>query len=250
VLRSRDRHAAGPALGSQVGTFPSKETARVHIVRNFERPDRKALEAIAKFPPATLHEAQGRTGALTARIRPIYSGMQACGPSFTAICHPGDNIMLITAISIARAGDVLVVAAGDQPEQGGFGEVLATACKAKGIAVLVTDAGGRDGLAIRKVGLPVFSLGLCVKGTVKERLGTIGQPIVIGGVTVDPGDFVSADDDGVVVVPRANLLAVATASESREAKEAETMAALRAGSNILELSGMNKVLAAKGATYG
>lgn len=222
----------------------------VHIVKSFERPSPDEIKAISAYAPATLHEAQGRSGALTSRIKPIYSGMKACGPALTASCHPGDNIMLITAISMAQPGDVLIVSAGDHPEQGGFGEVLATACKAKGIVGLVTDAGVRDGTAIRALGFNVFCYGLCMKGTVKETLGTINQPIVIGGIAVHPGDIVSADDDGVVVVPKATIAAVVKASAAREEKEAQVMQALRQGGNILQLSGMDKVLAAKGCTYG
>lgn len=116
------------------------------------------MKEIAKFSPATLHEAQGRRGALDSRIKPIGSGMRACGPAVTAQCPPGDNLMLQAAISVARPGDVLVVSAGNHTEQGGFGEVLTTACLARGIAGLVTDAGVRDGLAIKKLGFPVFCL--------------------------------------------------------------------------------------------
>ena len=125
----------------------------------------------------------------------------------------------------------------------------APACKAKGIVGLVTDAGTRDGPAVRDLGFNVFCYGLSIKGTVKETLGSINQPIVIGGVTIHPGDFVSADDDGVVVVPKANLLEVAKASQAREDKEAEVMRKLREGGDILELSGMKQVLAAKNASW-
>src|ERR1700746_669000 len=96
----------------------------VHVIRTFDRPAVELVERIKQFPPSTLHEAQGRTGALTSRIKPIYPGMRACGPAVTVSCHPGDNMMLITAISLAKRGDVLVVSAGDHPEQGGFGAVL------------------------------------------------------------------------------------------------------------------------------
>lgn len=221
----------------------------VHVIRSIERPTAEEVKAISQFTPATLHEAQGRTGALTSRIKSIYPGMRACGPAITAKCHPGDNIMLITAISLAQPGDMLVVSAGDHPEQGGFGEVLATACKAKGIVGLVTDAGVRDGPAIRQLGFNAFCYGLCMKGTVKETLGTVNQPIVIGGVTINPGDIVSADDDGVVVVPKGTIAAVVKNSAARDAKEAEIMKALREKGDILELSGMNKILAAKNCTW-
>lgn len=221
----------------------------VHVIRTFDRPAAELVERIKKFPPSTLHEAQGRLGALTSRIKPIYSGMRACGPALTVSCHPGDNMMLITAISLAKPGDVLVVSAGDHPEQGGFGEVLATACVAKGIVGLVTDASVRDGLAVRDTGFNVFSYGLCMKGTVKETLGTINQPIVIGGIAVRPGDIVSADDDGVVIVPKENIADVCVKSAAREDKEAGMMKALKADGDILELSGIGKVLESKGCSF-
>ena len=220
-----------------------------HVIRNFERPAAELVERIKQFPPSTLHEAQGRSGALTSRIKPIYPGMRACGPAFTVSCHPGDNMMLITAISLASPGDILVVSAGDHPEQGGFGEVLSTACMAKGIVGLVTDAGVRDGPAIHARGFNVFCYGLCMKGTVKETLGFINHPIVIGGVAVRPGDIVSADDDGVVVVPWETIADVTAKSRAREDKEAEVMKALEAGGDILELSGIRKVLQAKGCAF-
>ena len=175
--------------------------------------------------------------------------MRACGPALTISCHPGDNIMLITAITLAQPGDMLVVSAGDHTEQGGFGEVLATACKAKGIAGLVLDASVRDGPAVRDIGFNVFSYGLCMKGTVKETLGTINQPIVIGGIAIRPGDIVSADDDGVVVVPKENIADVCGKSEARDAKEAGFMKKLAAGANVLELIGLDKVLQAKNCTF-
>lgn len=220
-----------------------------HVIRTFERPATELVERIKKITPATLHEAQGRTGALTSRIKPIYPGMRACGPALTVSCHPGDNLMLITAISLAQPGDILVVSAGDHPEQGGFGEVLTTACMAKGIVGLVLDAGVRDGPAIHARGFNVFCYGLCMKGTVKETLGTINQPIVLGGIAIRPGDIVSADDDGVVMVPKENIAEVCARSEARDAKEADIMKALEGGGDILELSGMGKVLQAKNCTF-
>jgi 4-hydroxy-4-methyl-2-oxoglutarate aldolase len=219
-----------------------------HVIRNFTRPDRSLVEQIAKFAPSTLHEAQGRRGALDSHIKPIYPGMAACGTAITAQCHPGDNLMLQVAISLAKPGDILVVAAANA-EQGAFGEVLATACKAKGIVGLVTDGGVRDGQAMLRMGFPVFSPGLCMKGTVKETLGTVNQPVVIGGILVRPGDILAADDDGVVLVLPEEAAEVARKSDEREAKEARFMEALRKGSDVLETLGMDKVLVAKKCTF-
>lgn len=220
-----------------------------HVIRNIERPEKSIIEEIAKLAPATLHEAQGRRGALASRIKPIYSGMKVCGPAVTARCHPGDNIMLQLAISIARPGDVLVVATDDSSEQGEFGEVLTTWCQSRGLAGLVTDGGVRDGLAIREKGFPVFCPGLCMKGTVKETLGTVNHPIVIGGMSIDPGDIICGDDDGVVVVRPEEAKAVIGQSRRREEKEARLMRALQEGADLLQLVGMDKVIAAKGCTF-
>lgn len=158
-------------------------------------------------------------------------------------------MMLIAAISVAEPGDVLVVSAGDHPQQGGFGEVLATACIAKGIVGLVTDAGARDGTALKERGFNVFCYGLSVKGTVKETLGSVNHPIIIGDVVIMPGDIVTADDDGVVIVRQADITEVTRLSAVREEKEAKLMKALAEGGDVLELTGIGAVLQRKGVTF-
>lgn len=221
----------------------------MHIVRSFIRPPEALVAEISRFAPSTVHEAQGRRGAMDSGIKPIFPGMRTCGPALTVSCHIGDNLMLVPAISLARPGDVLVVAGGNNPEQGGFGEVLTVACMAKGVAGLITDCGVRDGIAIRNRGFSVFSRGLCMKGTAKETLGTINQPIDIGGVCVYPGDIVSADDDGVVVVRQDEIAEIAKRSAEREEKEAIRIKALETNMDIMELSGTANVLAAKKCVY-
>jgi 4-hydroxy-4-methyl-2-oxoglutarate aldolase len=203
-----------------------------HVIRSFQRPPPELVADLGRFGPATLHEAQGRRGALDPRIKPVAPGMRFCGPALTALCHIGDNLMVFEAISLARPGDVLVIAAGNNPEQGGFGEVLATACQSRGVAAFITDAGVRDGAILRGMGLPVFSLGLCMKGTVKETLGTVNHPVVFGGELIRPGDILAGDDDGIVLVAREEAEAVARKSFAREAEEARLMESWRRGDDF------------------
>lgn len=221
-----------------------------HIHTDILRPSAEEVALAKSVTPATIHEAQGRKGALDPAIKPIKPGLTVCGPAVTVSCTPGDNIMLIAAINEAQPGDVLVVSAGGNRPQGGFGEVLATACAARGIAGLIIDACVRDGAAIRAMGFPVFSTGLAMQGTVKETLGTVNAPIVIGGIIVHPGDILSGDDDGVVCLPRRDITRVGTLSRDKEAKEAEVMQALKEGASILEISGMADRLRDKGCTRG
>ncbi|GAA4184367.1 4-carboxy-4-hydroxy-2-oxoadipate aldolase/oxaloacetate decarboxylase [Shinella granuli] len=219
-----------------------------HIKKMPVRPSATEVAALAKFSPATIHEAQGRRGALSSRIKPVDYRMKLCGPAFTVRCAPRDNIMLQLAINYAQPGDIIVVSGGEYEEAGSFGDVLANACLAKGIGGLVTDSGVRDSLQLRELGFPVFSLSVCIKGTVKETLTSTNDPIVIGGELIHPGDIIVGDADGLVVVRREEALEVAKLSQAREDAEAGYIAAYKAGKSVVEVSKLEAVLKAKGLT--
>lgn len=219
----------------------------VHVTTKIERTDRSLVKLLGQYSAATIHEAQGRKGAFDSAIKPIGPDLSFCGPAFTVVCHPRDNIMLQVAISYAQPGDVLVVSSGDQPA-GQFGDVLANACVARGIAALVTDGGIRDSVEIRALGFPVFCKYVCIQGTVKESLGPINQPLVFGGQLVYPGDVIKGDADGVVLVRREDAECAAAACAERVAAEDGYIARYHAGETPLTVSGLEQVLAAKGLT--
>lgn len=215
-----------------------------HVTTKIPRIEPHVVAALDKHTAATIHEVQGRTGALDPAIKPIDRDMRFCGTAFTVECHPRDNLMLQVAISYAQPGDVLIVSAGDQPA-GQFGDVLANACLARGIAAVVTDGGVRDTAEIRALGLPVFSKFVSIQGTVKETVGPVNQPVVIGGQLVRPGDPVKGDSDGVVVV-RDDPASTIEACEARMAAEKEFTARYQAGETPLSVSELEEVLARKG----
>lgn len=218
----------------------------VILKQHIDRPSEADVAELSKFSPATIHEAQGRRGALSSRIKPVDYRMKLCGPAFTVVCAPRDNIMLQVAINYAKPGDIIVVSAGEYEEAGSFGDVLANACLAKGIGGLVTDTGVRDTLQLRDLGFPVFSLSVCIKGTVKETLGATNQPIMIGDEIVNPGDIIVGDADGLVVVRKSEAAEVARLSQAREDAEAGYIAAYKAGKTVVEVSSLEAVLKAKG----
>jgi 4-hydroxy-4-methyl-2-oxoglutarate aldolase len=218
----------------------------VRVSTKFDRPDPALIGQLAAYSSATIHEAQGRIGALSSSIKPVGSSMSLCGPAFTVRCAPRDNLMLQVAIAYAQPGDVIVVSAGEYTEAGSFGDVLANACQAKGIAGLVTDTGVRDTAELRKLGFPVFSYSVCIKGTVKETVGPLAEPVLIGGELVWPGDAVRGDADGVVVVRRDDLAGAIRLSQEREEAEAGYIAAYRAGRDVIDVSNLAAKLEAKG----
>ncbi|MFI6364896.1 4-carboxy-4-hydroxy-2-oxoadipate aldolase/oxaloacetate decarboxylase [Nocardia sp. NPDC050630] len=219
----------------------------VHVTTKIDRADHALIAELGTFSAATIHEAQGRKGALDSGIKPIDRDMSFCGSAFTVICHPRDNIMLQVAISYAQPGDVLVVASGDQPA-GQFGDVLANACAARGISALVTDGGVRDTREIRELGFPVFAKHVCIEGTVKETLGPINQPLVFGGQVIYPGDVIKGDCDGVVVVRREEVRSVIAASRERDSAEATYIERYKTGETPIQVSNLAAILEAKGLT--
>lgn len=218
----------------------------IHVKTHVQRPDPDLVARLGEFSSATIHEAQGRRGAFNSDIKPIDRAMSFCGPAVTVVCAPQDNLMLQVAIHYAQPGDVLVVNAGGYGEAGTFGDVLGTAMHSKGLAALVTDSGVRDTADLIELGLPVFSRSVCIKGTVKETLGPINHTIVMGGLTVEPGDVVRGDADGVVLVKPEDLEWVVEASAAREADETRLRELYRAGGTTIELCNLVEKLAAKG----
>lgn len=195
------------------------------------------LERFGALDVATAHEAYGRAGNLSPSIRPIQEGVRIAGRAVTALVQPGDNRAIHRAVLEGGPGDILVVAAGGHLA-GYWGEILAVAAQTRGIRGLVIDGGCRDIQALRRRGFPVWSTGVSVHGTVKVQAGEINVDVAVGGVVVRPGDYVLADDDGVVSVRAEAVEAVVEASEARAEREDGIMRELEAGGNTIDLMGI------------
>jgi len=219
------------------------------IVRSIPRPDAQAVKLLGELGVATIHEAQGRTGAMLPYMRPIYLAARVSGPAVTVSCHPGDNLMIHAAVEVCKPGDVLVVVTTSESTDGMFGDLLGTSCQAHGVAGLIIDAGVRDTAELTGMKFPVWAKAISPQGTVKASPGSVNVPVVCAGAIVNPGDVIVGDADGVVVVPRATAAEVAKAGQQRVAKEEKTRERLAKGELGVEFYGLRAKLKELGVEY-
>jgi regulator of RNase E activity RraA len=214
-----------PAVGQSPAAAPAPSTPQL-------------LEAFAKASTGNVadavDEATGQRGFMSADMKPVFPSKVA-GPAVTVLMrrklltdkrdYPN---LQIQALDEAAPGSVVVEVLEDGLDTAGVGNLMATTAKVRGLAAMVIDGGARDAEELEVIGFPVWSRSLTPATSVGRYVPVAKNvPVVCGGVTVRPGDWIVGDRTGVVVVPREALSRVVELLRQYDDKETKMVPLIR-----------------------
>jgi 4-hydroxy-4-methyl-2-oxoglutarate aldolase len=200
----------------------------------------QTYDELAQLGSATVYEAGGRRGYVDADLIQVVPGSRVCGPARTVSCGQDDNLMVHAAMAAVQEGEVLVLTMPEPRPVALVGDLLATQAKVQGAAAILVDASVRDVEELTELGLPIWARWVRVKGAAKDAVGSIGQPVTVGGATIRNGDLLVLDADGVAVVEQERVSEVLEASRERLERERVKRAKLQAGQLSYDLDGLRE----------
>lgn len=203
------------------------------INEQIERPDPTLIERFRKHDVAKVGDSMAAYGLMHHEIKPIAWGMKILGPAVTVITRPGDALFIQRVADVAQPGDVIVVDAGGYKDAAIIGDRIGYYMKEiRGIAGIVVDGAVRDRMGLVEMGFATFSRAITPRIYGVQGPGAINVPIQCGGVPVNPGDLILADDDGVVVVPREDVARVADLADAHLVGELERLERVKRGEKL------------------
>ncbi|RDZ65662.1 dimethylmenaquinone methyltransferase [Haloferax sp. Atlit-12N] len=212
------------------------------IEPDVERPDHELVEAFEEIPSTIVSDVTGNIGlTMDAGLRPAYDGVEMAGTAVTVKAAPGDNLIIHKAITMTEPGDVLIIDCDGYTDTGHVGELMCTSCQANGLAGLVIDGAYRDSREIAEMEFPVYGRGVNPQGPLKQDPGSINVTVSVGGVSVDPGDIVIGDDDGLAVIPREGAEEVLERAHEKLSAEDSVREEVLDGEYLYELNGYDEL---------
>lgn len=207
------------------------------IEHEVRRPDRETVKAFKEVPSTIVSDVTGNVGlTMDAGIKPAGEGVEMAGTVVTVKAAPGDNLIIHKAITMAEPGDVLVIDCDGYTDTGHIGELMCRSCQANDLAGLVIDGAYRDSREIAEMEFPVYGRGVNPQGPLKQDPGSINVTISCGGVSVDPGDIIVGDDDGLAVIPGDGAAHVLESANEKIQSENSTRKEVEDGTYLFELN--------------
>ncbi len=195
------------------------------------------------LPTTAISDATGGHTNLSSNIKALADHFKIAGRAVTVRLPDGENGAVLEAIRAAHEGDILVIDAKGNTNRAVAGDFVISLAKGIGVQGFVVDGVIRDIAAIRELDFPVFALGTTVAAGNKNGGGKVNVPIAIGGVTVQPGDYIIGDVDGVIVVPQEDAERIVAAAELKVEKDEVRAQEAHANGKESIIAYLDKVLA-------
>lgn len=202
------------------------------------------LRQLAQMSVCQIADARGPSLAFDTAIRPLDPSFRICALACTVLCPANDNLTLHHALHMAMPGHVLIVSGSGSDKAAFWGELMSVSAQARGLSGTIIDGPARDPLEIAALKYPVFARSICPRRANKERYGSVGAPVKIGGLLVNDGDVVVADCNGILAFPSRILAEIVEESHAVARKEAELKDVFRSGQTYFELAGLSSLVPA------
>lgn len=233
IIKSADARKAAAEIKQAMETGVSKATTLFKRVD-----DTNVRDALGQVSTANVSDAMHRALPLQG-IMPIIPGSKIVGPALTVRTAPGDWAKPVEAIDLAQPGDIIVIDAGGvAPAM--WGELATESALVKKVAGLVVEGAVRDTPEILKLGFPVWTRLSVPNAAEAKGFGEINVPIMITGTEIYPGDWIIADNDGVMVLPKASAAEIANRAMGVLESENRMRAEIRAGSTLARVGYLSK----------
>jgi 4-hydroxy-4-methyl-2-oxoglutarate aldolase len=200
------------------------------------------INELARHGVAMVYEAAGRTGLIDIPLVQLIPGSRVAGRARTVRCGQGDNLMVHAVMDQVQPGEILILTMPEPEPIALIGELLATQALVRQVAGILVDASVRDTEELQSLGLPIWTRWIRVRGAAKTKVGTINEPVIVGGTRIAPGDLVLLDADGAVAIAAARTSTILEASRARVHSETVLRAQLQAGALSYDLSGLRAVV--------
>lgn len=187
------------------------------------------VQAYKGLPVANISDCMARITAAGPRLRPMHKAGHLAGPALTVKTRPGDNLMIHKALTLARAGDVIVVDGGGDLTNALFGEIMVATAVKIGVAGIVLNGAVRDSEEIGQGEFPLYAAGVTHRGPYKDGPGEINVPIALDGMVIWPGDLIVGDADGLLCIPYDDAEEILAATRKKVEAEKKALADIAAG---------------------
>jgi len=226
ICKARDAAEAARGIKQAMLTGEKKSTVLFKRVTGDE-----IRNVFSRVSTANISDGMHRMPCLEG-INAVVQGMRLVGKAFTVRTYPGDWAKPVEAIDEAGPGEVIVVDAGGV-SPAIWGEMATLSAIERKIAGVVINGAIRDTHTIRKLGFPAFARLVTSHAGEPRGMGEFNVPLLISGVRVFPGDWIVGDDDGVMVIPKADAVELANRGMECLEREDRIMEEIKSGKSTL-----------------